>query len=247
MPDKKCGLAVIGTDTGVGKTLVTALLCLAARQAGADWVPMKPVQTGGFRLPDGRLTAPDLDWILAVLGMDPSRENRDRMNPYVLEYPASPHLAAELEGVTIERRRILRAYAELTARHDGVVVEGAGGLMVPCGRDWLLADLLMDFNLPVVVVARAGLGTLNHTLLTLEALRMRGLTVAGIVLNQLTPQTPGVIEADNARVLTELGGIPIWNTIPYWSGLDHQTKPQEWGCRLMEQIPEVARHMRLYW
>jgi dethiobiotin synthetase len=240
------GFAVIGTDTGVGKTMLTALLCLAAQQAGVDWVPMKPVQTGGIRLPDGRLTAPDLDWILKVLGMVPSPQDLIRMNPYVLDYAASPHLAAELEGITIDRNRILHSYQELAAGHDGVVVEGAGGLLVPFGRDWMLADLLVDLHLPVIVVARAGLGTLNHTLLTLEALRTRGLSVAGVVLNQLTPQVPGVIEADNVKVLTEIGGAPVWGTMPYWDGLDDEIELVILRCRLMERIPELTRQVSRY-
>lgn len=240
------GLAVIGTDTGVGKTMLTALLCLIAQQVGVDWVPMKPVQTGGIRLPDGRLTAPDLDWILKVLGMVPSPQDLIRMNPYVLDYAASPHLAAELGGITIERRRILQAYQELAAGHTGVVVEGAGGLLVPLGRDWMLADLLVDLQLPIVVVARAGLGTLNHTLLTLEALRTRGLTVAGVVLNQLHPQMPGVIETDNVRVLRETGAVPVWGPMPYWTGMDDEIETGIMRCRLIEGIPELARQVRRY-
>jgi len=246
MPKQKNGLAVIGTDTGVGKTMLTALLCLAARQAGMDWVPMKPVQTGGIRLPDGRLTAPDLDWVLKILGWVPSPQDLIRMNPYVLDYAASPHLSAELGGITIERSRILQAYQELAAGHAGVVVEGAGGLLVPLGRDWMLADLLVDLQLPVVVVARAGLGTLNHTLLTLEALRTRGLTVAGVVLNQLIPQIPEAIETDNVRVLKEMGKVSVWGTMPYWDGLDGEIYPGILRCRLMERVPEIARQVRRY-
>jgi dethiobiotin synthetase len=246
MHNMKHGLAVIGTDTGVGKTLITARLCLAARQLGIDCVPMKPVQTGAHRMPDGRLPSPDLEWILAVLGLNPLSEDRNRMNPYTFEMAASPHLAAEMSGEIPDRRRILEAYDELSAGHDATIVEGAGGLMVPFGRDWMLADLLVDLNLPVVVVARAGLGTLNHTLLTLEAIRTRGLTVAGVILNQLSSNRMEVIETDNVRVLQELGDVPVWGTMPYWDDLDDKTEPDIVRRWLMSQIPELSRQVSLY-
>ena len=92
--------------------------------------------------------------------------------------------------------------------------------MVPGGRDWTLADLWPAWNLPVVLVARAGLGTINHTLLTVEALRRRGLTAIGIFLNQPDPGEPGRIERDNVRFLAEWTGIPVWGVLPYWPGMN---------------------------
>ena len=167
------------------------------------------------------------------------------MNPYAFELAASPHLAAELGGHQIDRRLILEAYAALSAGHEGVIVEGAGGLLVPFGRYWTLADLLVDLHLPVIVVARAGLGTLNHTLLTLEALRARRLEVAGVVLNQLTSQAAGVIEADNVKVITDIGGAPVWGTMPHWERRDGELESVALCSRLV-QMPELLSHVSPY-
>lgn len=209
------GLVVIGTDTGVGKTIVTAAICLLARAQGKDWVPLKAVQTGGIRHAGGLLTAPDLDWILTATGIDASPEDRQRMSPYVFEFPASPHLSAELQGSVIDPHVIIQSFEALASRHDGVVIEGVGGLMVPMGRNWTLVDLIRKLNLPVVVVARSGLGTLNHTFLTLAALRASRVSIAGVILNHQRPQAPGIIERDNARILSEMGDVHIWGTLPF--------------------------------
>lgn len=198
------GLIVVGTDTGVGKTCVAAALLLAWRARGHPVLPMKPVQTGAE---NGR--APDLDFCLSAadLGFDAARY--DLLAPYRFPLAASPHLAAREAGAVIEPARILDAFRRLRAEGYALVVEGAGGLMVPLNDSVLLADLFLEFNLPFVLVARPGLGTLNHTLLSLEALRTRRARVAAVVMNHATPDY-SLIAEDNCRTLARLNpGLPV--------------------------------------
>lgn len=189
--EKPRGVFVTGTDTGVGKTLVSA--CLARAWNAAYW---KPLQTGIKDEPGDTPTVTDL------AGLTP-----DRLHPpaYALGEPLSPLAAAELEGVAIDLDRLA-----LPETDRPLVVEGAGGLMVPVTGDAHIIDLIARFGLPVVLVARSTLGTINHTLLSLEALRARNLPVAGVVLNG--PPNPGnraaIERFGNVRVLAEIPALP---------------------------------------
>ena len=198
------GVIVVGTDTGVGKTHVATALLLGLRARGLDALPMKPVQTGAEQ---GR--APDLDISLARAGIGFDTALYDLLAPYRFALPASPHLAARAAGTTIEPARILDAFRLLRARGHALVVEAAGGVLVPLTDALMQVDLLLEFNLPFVVVARPGLGTLNHSLLTLEALRRRNARVAALVLNGGQP-AGDLIEDDNAHTLARLNpGLPL--------------------------------------
>ena len=159
------GVFVTGTDTGVGKTVVVAALGLAAQAQGRSAVGLKPAQTGD----DGTSTT-DAAFVQGVLG---TSEPEGAVCPYSLRAPLAPAVAAELEGRRLDTAVVAAAYAALRRRHDYVVVEGAGGVLVPFADGVNMGDLAALLNLPVVVVARPGLGTLNHTLLTLDALHRR--------------------------------------------------------------------------
>ncbi len=193
------GVIVAGTDTDVGKTFVAAALLCVLRRRGYSALPMKPVQTGATS--DGR--APDLEFILAAAELGFDQALYEHMAPYRLPLPASPHLAARDAGVAIDPARIMESYRYLRAAGRPLVVEGAGGLLVPLADDILQVDLLMQFDLPFALVARAGLGTLNHTLLSVEALRARGAVIARIYLNAAESEW-GLIEEDNAQTLARL-------------------------------------------
>ncbi|WP_188261169.1 dethiobiotin synthase [Azospirillum tabaci] len=191
------GVFVTGTDTGVGKTLVSA--CLARAWSAAYW---KPLQTG---LKDEAGDTPTV----AALAALPA----ERVHPpaYALAEPLSPHAAAELEGVAIDASAL-----GLPDTDRPLVVEGAGGLLVPMTEDVFIVDLIARFGLPVVLVARSTLGTINHTLLSLEALRARGLAVAGVVLNG--PPNPG-----NRAAIERFGKVRVLAEIPTLSRLDAET------------------------
>jgi dethiobiotin synthetase len=203
-------LVICGTDTDVGKTVVSALV---VQGLGASY--WKPVQSG---TDDGG----DSGRVQRLINLPPERLLSEA---YRLKAPVSPHWSAELDGVLIDPDRLA-----LPAGDDPLVVETAGGLLVPLRRDWLQIQQLERWQLPVLLVARSGLGTLNHTLLSLEALRRRGLVVLGLVLN-------GPPHADNPRTLEELGGVPVLLELPPLDPLDAAALAACWrGSRLARSL-----------
>src|SRR5262249_12551303 len=163
------GVFVTGTDTGIGKTVVSAALGLAAQASGHTAVVLKPGQTGD----DGTITG-DAEFCQMVLGTD---EPLDAISPIRLRAPLAPAVAARLEAARVDPDLVRGRHAALRTRYDLVIVEGAGGLLVPFADGVDMAGLAAMLGLPLIVVARPGLGTLNHILLTLEAAHRRGLTV----------------------------------------------------------------------
>ncbi len=216
------GLFITGTDTGVGKTLVTGALAWAFRSRGVDVGVMKPVATGCARR-NGRLISEDAQLLLQAAG---SADSSDLVCPYRFEPPVAPWVAWGLSPkgtVPISLDRIEEAYRILAARHEILLVEGIGGLLVPLDARHTVADLARRLGLPVLIVGRAGLGTINHTLLTLEAARNAGLEVTGLVLNDLpAPRLrqagraarPGLAERTNPAVIRRLGNLPIFGVVP---------------------------------
>lgn len=203
------GYFVTGTDTGIGKTVVSAILVQALLDQGQRVAYMKPVQTGCEQRA-GEWIAPDPEFVARATGVN---GDPDLVCPYRFPLPASPHLAAAEAGTHIELDPILAAYRRLQTDHDALVVEGAGGVMVPLNKTTLMLDAMKAINLPVVIVARAGLGTLNHTLLTVRAIRDAKLECAGLVLVQHQVDDDPRIEADNRRTLERLGEVPVWTTL----------------------------------
>ncbi len=205
------GIFVMGNGTGVGKTVVTAAIALAARSQGRTVAPLKPAQTGVSPGKTG-----DAEFVASVIELD---EPIDRIRPYALGAPLAPAVAASLEGVSLDPRVVARAYADLTERFDLVLVEAAGGALVPFSDGVDMAALAAMLDTPVVVVIRPGLGTINHTLLTLEALHRRGLTVLGTVICGY-PATPGLDVLTNPRALARLSPVPLLGVIPFDPAID---------------------------
>jgi len=204
------GIFVTGTDTGVGKTVVSAVLALCARAAGRSVAYLKPAQTGW----DGTI-AGDAPFVVAAAGDPPLTA----VAHYRLRAPLAPSVAGELDGVRLDPEAVRTAYRELAAAHDLVIVEGAGGLLVPFSEGVDMAALAGLLGLPVLVVARPSLGTLSHTLLTLEAAHRRGLTVLGYVLSGM-PAAPGLDALTNPGVLARLTPVPLLGVLPHDPGLD---------------------------
>ncbi len=205
---------ITGTDTGVGKTILAAALLSAARRRGADAVPMKPIQTGCIPRGD-RLAAPDLDRCLELTGLAPAPEELEWMCPYRFEPACSPHLAASMARTTISIDTIVECFMKLGGKHRAVAVEGAGGVFVPVSGRHTMLDVMKALNLPILLVARPGLGTLNHTLLSLHALRQAELSVEGVVLVESRAGSWGLIEEDNLRTLAKAASVPIVARFPY--------------------------------
>jgi dethiobiotin synthetase len=193
------GLFVTGTDTGVGKSVLAASVCAALAARGERVAAFKPVVTGLDDEP-GEF-GHDHELLAAAANAWQAPED---VAPYRFGPPLSPHLAAELAGERIEPARLLEA----ARAHEPLVCEGVGGLMVPITTGYLVRDLAVDIALPVVVAARTGLGTINHTLLTVEAARTAGLRVAGVVMT-LWPEEPAEIERSNRETIERLSRVPV--------------------------------------
>jgi dethiobiotin synthetase len=200
------GLFVTGTDTEAGKSVVAASICAALAARGERVAAFKPVVTGLDDEPGefGR------DHELLASAANAGQSASD-VTPHVFGPPVSPHLAAELAGVTLEPAELVSAAREQAqaAGEGGLLVcEGVGGLMVPITPGYLVRDLALDLALPVVIAARTALGTINHTLLTVEAARAGGLTVAGVVMTPW-PDEPTAMERSNRDTIARLGDVSV--------------------------------------
>lgn len=204
---------VTGTDTGVGKTLISSALLHALSQAGLKTVGMKPLAAGAD-MRDGVLHNDDVASLEAASSLSVPRE---LLVPYLLREPAAPHIAAALERRTIDPQRLLQAYSQLSSEAEAVVVEGVGGFRVPLTDDFDTADLAEKLQLGVILVVGLRLGCLNHALLTAEAIAARGLTLVGWVANQIDPAMPHQrdnIDALRSRLSAPLLGAVRWMTAP---------------------------------
>jgi len=215
---RKKGLFITGTDTEVGKTVITGGLAGALRGRGINVGVMKPAASGCTINRDGRLLSEDALFAMTAAGM--LEDEYDIVNPYRLEQPLAPRLAAELAGVNIEMEHLRDCYTQLEKRYDLMLVEGAGGITTPLNARHLVADLIGALKLPVVIVARPNLGTVNHTLLTVEYARQRGFTVAGVIINAYRHEQAGIAEKTNPQLIEELAGVPVLGVVPMAEGMD---------------------------
>ncbi len=209
------GLFVTGTGTGVGKTVVSAALLAAMSAAGVRVCAHKPVVTGLDEPSDTRWP-PDHELLAGIAGMTPEEVAPLRYGPAV-----SPHLAASLAGATIDPADLIaRARAAGTGKNpseDILIVEGVGGLLVPLTDEFTVRDLATALGLPVVIAASPGLGTINHTLLSIESARAADLDVRAVVLTPW-PEAPGELERSNRETISRLGEIEV-------AGLAHVPSP----------------------
>jgi len=219
------GLFVTGTGTEVGKTVVAAVFARTLAGEGRRVAVFKPAVTG---LDEGVET--DHELLRRASG---SEQSDEQIAPYRYGPPASPHLAAALAGEEIDPRRLREAAAAAVAGADAIVCEGVGGLLVPLSPGYLVRDLATDLGYPLVVVAGPGLGTINHTLLTIEAARAAGLEVAAVVLTPW-PAEPSEIEHSNHETIAALAGVEVL-TLPEIDLAD----PQAWPPLLTGRFPSI--------
>jgi dethiobiotin synthetase len=221
---------ITATDTDVGKTLISGLLLQFLTNKSINCGYQKWASSGNAEAPA------DLDSCLQTAGITPDPELLDLQVPYRFDFPGSPHLAAELAGKEIDPEKIIGAYREMYNRHEFLIVEGVGGLLVPLRRDLLLADLLARLEIPVLIVARSGLGTLNHTLLTIEALRTRQIAIAGVLFTDGENDNE-ILVKDNIKTIAETGKVEILGRLPFCrdlQGLSGSFTPI--GEKILKQI-----------
>ncbi len=230
------GLFVTGTGTGVGKTVVAGALAALLKEEGLEPGVMKPLESGCPRM-GGRLIPLDS---LFLKGMACARDDLDLINPYRFREPLAPLHAAELSGRRLSKGPILKAFRALSSRHGLMIVEGIGGLLVPLWRRYTVRELAKDLSLPLLIVGTLGLGTLNHTLLTVEAARGAGLKIAGIILNELG-EGRGLAEELNPKTIARLSDAPFLGVFPRIDGLSGSPASGGRGMRGLKTFWESLR------
>jgi len=225
------GFFITGTDTGVGKTIISAALIKAAHMLGLKACGMKPIETGcskqkfkvqssKFKVQDTDLTPHDGMFLKKIACVNASL---DLITPIRFENPLAPLTASEIEGRVVDLRTIKNAYQKLSLEYDAMIVEGIGGLLVPIRKNYFVLDLASDLGLPVVVVARPGLGTINHTMLTVNYALKAGLTVAGIIINYTRPPEKTLAEVTNPGIIRQISSVPLLGVFPFLDDFESAT------------------------
>jgi dethiobiotin synthetase len=196
------GLFVAGTDTGVGKTVVAAAVVLAARARGVDAGVMKPIGCG---MAQGTTEHGDTRFLREAACVE---DAPPEITPLVFRAFRAPLVAARLERRDVELAPVLAGLKRLSARHAALVVEGVGGVRVPLRVGYEVLDLIQEIGFPVLIVARSGLGTMNHTALTAVALASRGIPVLGFLLNDGAAPVEDALASENAEAITAMTGLP---------------------------------------
>ncbi len=230
---KSKGYFISGTDTGVGKTVVTACLLALYHKRSVDLGVMKPMETGIDPECSSEANS-DAKFLLAVSG---NQDTLEEVCPIRLQPPAAPLQAARMTGQTIAIDSILENFRKLQTRHDQILVEGVGGLMVPLKPDYFITDLIRDMDLPLIIVSRLTLGTLNHTLLTLKTAQSTGIEIAGVILNRSDNSPLNDVEKGQARLIHELSGVPVIGECPFINPVSVE--------RFDNQLAEEIAHWKL--
>lgn len=188
---------ISGIDTDAGKSIVTGVIARTLLKKGVNVVTQKFIQTGCVGISEDILKHRE------IMGIEPLEVDKDGTTcPYVMTYPASPHLAAEIDKVDIDVKRIHQSTVKLAAMYDMVLLEGAGGLYVPVTRDYLTIDYIQEYKHPLILVSSSKLGSINHTLMSLELCRLRGIEVKYVVYNDF-PNDSEFIKNDSITIIRQ--------------------------------------------
>jgi dethiobiotin synthetase len=236
------GVFITGTDTGVGKTLVTAALALALKKRGLDIGVMKPIETG---VSQSRMAQSDAARLRAIVQ---SEDALGAICPFQFELPLAPMAVAQTERRVISLEVIRQVYRLLSGRYDYMFVEGVGGVHVPIAPKTDVMDLIVRLKLPVVVVGRAGLGGINHAMLTIEALRRRKLRIVALVLNcpHSTKSKIARLQArTTAETLRKQAGVPVLGPLPFQSALSRQFRQTIVRLARTAAVKQLAKLIKL--
>lgn len=210
------GFFITGTDTGVGKTIITGAVIKSLQYLGISVCGMKPVESGCGR--EGDFLIPyDGMFLKQMAHME---EPVTLVTPGRLASPLAPLIASQIDGIPLSIPDIMSSFIKLRHHYDAVVAEGVGGLLVPLLKDYTVADLAREMGLPLIVVARPGLGTVNHIMLTVRQAEAEGLSVAGVILNYHRPPENSLAEETNPKLISQVCPVPIIGIFPYLRTLE---------------------------
>ena len=222
---------VTGTDTDVGKTVITAGLAAVMQSLGYEISVYKPFQSGAIE-GNKQLISPDLSFVKQI------DDNIKTKYSYIMKAPTTPSVAAELEGIVIDKKKVLKDFGELKQTSDIVITEGAGGLMVPVNNELLMSDIVKMLNLPVVIVARATLGTINHTLMTVKMAQSMGINVLGVIINRYPLNTKDKAIKTAPSLIRKFSGVKLFGIIPDISSISD-------GCGAEFLIDSIINNLNL--
>ncbi|MGM7681923.1 dethiobiotin synthase [Cytobacillus sp. Hm23] len=205
------GIFVTGTDTEIGKTFVTGALAAVLKDRGHDVGVFKPMLSGMSR-EDAQSDAA----CLKKMSLDGN--SLEDINPYQFEEPLAPYVAARREGRHVSLDDVIASWHRVKKTHSTFLIEGAGGLAVPLGKNYLVSDVAKEIGLPLLIVARPNLGTVNHTLLTIEFAKRSGLHVLGVIINGLKEDEYGIAEETNPALIEEFTDVPVLGVMPWMEG-----------------------------
>ncbi|MCX5633757.1 MAG: dethiobiotin synthase [Phycisphaerae bacterium] len=208
---KHKGVFITGTDTGVGKTLIAGAIAKILRQSGKNTGVFKPIATGCKKTKNG-LVSEDAEFLAHCID---NKLGLDVINPVKFKIPAAPFACEKAKNRKVDLGKIAAAYKQICRKSDFVIVEGIGGIKVPITKNIDVLALAKAFKLPVIVAAKSKLGTINHTLLTIDAIRCAGLSLAGIIINGYDEKTKDVAEKTNAEIIKKLGTVKIIAIVPF--------------------------------
>lgn len=233
------GLFVTATDTEVGKTVITGALAAGLKARGWDVGVMKPLASGGVSNENGQLVSEDASFLMKAAGL--GEEERQLVNPLCLAPALTPAVAAKVEGIAIDLSLVRESCRLLSQRHESVLVEGVGGIVAPLWEEYLVIDFMKELALPAVVVARPNLGTINHTVLTVDYARRHGVEVAGVIINGWEEEQAGILENSNIEYIQRLTGLPILGKFPFSKAISVSGNQTEGLAQLAETHLDMDR------
>lgn len=232
-------LFITATDTEIGKTVISGAISAALKKRGINVGVMKPVASGGVKNKYGRLISEDASFLMQAVQIDEGMRNI--VNPLCLGPALTPAIAARESGVTIDVQQFIASYQKLREMYEYTVVEGVGGITAPLWEDYLVIDFMQAVNLPAVVVASAKLGSINHTVLTVEYARQHKIKVIGIILNGWPEGEAGILEKSNAEYIERLTLVPIIGKFPYVPAISVTECKTEGLAELGEKYIEINK------
>ena len=212
------GLFITATDTDIGKTMITGAIAAAFKARGIHVGVFKPLASGAITNEEGNLVSEDASFLMKAAGM--GEELRSEVNAVCLEPALTPAIAARESGITIDIEKVIAEVKQNAQKYDMVLIEGVGGITAPLWQDYLLADMMKAFALPAIIVSKPRLGAINHTVLTYEYAKQRGIALHGVILNRWEEDSAGVLEESNIAYIEAMTGLPIVGKFPLTKHID---------------------------